>query len=89
MSDTITTMNRFAEAGRRLGVSISAALAGYARAISGEARREEAMRIGYQLGLTEDQAREVITAWTHRSPFAVDGPEVRDALVRRALGKEW
>lgn len=52
-------------------------------------RYAELERAGHELGLTPEQTTEVLTVWARETPFPVSAPEVREALILRALGNDW
>lgn len=84
----MSRLGRLTEGAGRFAGLVGAGLAQWAGspAVVEEAqRRERAMVRGFQLGLSEEETREVIAAWTTRVGGLTDWAMVDEALVRRAL----
>lgn len=84
----MSRIERLTESAGRFACLVGAGLAQWAgspAAVEGAQRREQALVRGYQLGLTDEQTREVIGSWTTRVGGLTDWDMVDAALVRRAL----
>jgi hypothetical protein len=60
--------------------------------ISAELKFQEVSAIGLFAGLTDDQTREVVTAWLdhyQQTTDEIDWDTIRRAVMRRATGEEW
>lgn len=66
--------------------------AGLSLAPKAVVEREKTRVIAHQVGLTDEQVRELVDAWDahYRAlPIPVNEQVIRDSCVLRALGDEW
>lgn len=83
---------QFTEAVQQLGQSVLSYVPGFRDVFRIATEAEKVRGFGRALGLTEAQISEVMDAWRDHyqaTPWPVPWDEVRFALERRVLGKQW